>query len=174
MNRHIIILLLPFTLLACRQSKEELIAKRWKAVSVESPKLDEEIRRQRTFVDTIGANNTPEVNEAQYGVRNMDSMRQVMKQQLELVIARQKESMVNTWLDFHKDGTVIVNFGDRPDTVSWYFEDDGALMLDEMKQKGTGSKIRMEVITLEKEKLQLRFDENGFSSTASFVPAPKS
>lgn len=162
-------LLLTFT--ACKESKKDLISRKWHATSVESPVLDEEVAQQRRFFDTVGKSGTPEENQQRYGVRNMDSMRRELHIQLDSMIALQKASMTQTWMDFKKEGTVIADFGNGADTVSWYFEDDGSLILDEMKKKGTGSKIKMEVIHLSKEKLQLRFNENGFSSTASFEPA---
>ncbi|RYG51579.1 MAG: hypothetical protein EOO01_08240 [Chitinophagaceae bacterium] len=170
--RHILYFTLLLTAAAsCKPSKEELILKKWAATKVESPMLEKQIDEQKMFIDTIGTTTSADQNEKLYGVRNMDSMRVEMRKQLDLITGQQKEAIKNTWLHFNKDGTVAVNFGSSPDTVSWYFEDDSTLMLDEMKLKGTGSKIRMNVVKLQKDSLQLRFDENGFSSLATFQPA---
>jgi hypothetical protein len=54
--------------------------------------------------------------------------------------------------------------------VKWYFDDDGNIIMDEMAHKGAGSKIKMELVKLEDTILQLRFNENGFSSLATFRP----
>ncbi len=147
-----------------------MIAKKWKAVSLESPQLDQMIAEQRNFIDTVGKSTDAATNEALYGIRNMDSMRTMLKIQLDSFLAMQETTLNNTWLDFNKDGVVATNFGTSPDTVNWYFDDEGNLMLDEMQKKGAGSKIKMEVMKLEENVLQLRFNENGFSSTATFKP----
>ncbi len=162
---------LATTFAACKQSKEELIARRWQAVALESPMMDEQIRMQREFLDTVGTSTDAATNEVLYGVRNMDSMRQWMKTQFDSIILEQKSAIANTWLNFSKEGTVVSSFGSAPDTVSWYFDDEGALILDELKHKGAGSKVKMEVVKLDEDSLKLRFNENGFSSTAILIPA---
>jgi hypothetical protein len=156
---------------ACKKTPEEKITKKWVAVSVENPELDQQVAQSRIFFDTVGKSTSPEANEQLYGARNMDSMRLVLKGQLDSFLAMQQYTLKNTWLDFNKKGTVAANFGTEPDTVKWYFDDEGNLMLDEMEQKGTGSKIKMEVVKLEDTVLKLRFSENGFSSLATFRPA---
>jgi hypothetical protein len=155
---------------SCKESKEDLIARKWQAISLESPMLDKQIAEERRFIDTVGTNTDAATNERLYGVRNMDSMRQWMHAQMDSFVYTQQQTIQNTWLDFNKNGTVAANFGTEPDTVSWYFNEEGALMLDEMKHTGSGSKIKMDVVKLEKELLQLRFEENGYSSTATFKP----
>jgi hypothetical protein len=64
---------------------------------------------------------------------------------------------------------VATNFGEEQDTINWYLDDEGVLVFDEMKKKGGGSKINMEIVKLEKDSLHLRFSENGYSSTAIFI-----
>jgi len=90
--------------------------------------------------------------------------------QLDSFIAMQDRTTQNTWLEFNKNGTAVASFGSEPDTVKWYFDDDDNLILDELAQKGAGSKINMDVVKLEDTVLQLRFTENGFSSIATFHP----
>jgi hypothetical protein len=167
-----IYLLLPILLLSsCQPSKEKRITRKWQAIRIESPQLEEMIRQQRNFIDTVGRSTDPASNEMLYGVRNLDSMRIYLNTQLDSFLNMQQIAINNTWLDFRKDGTVITNFDFQTDTVKWYFDDDGNLMLDEMKQKGTGSKIKMEVVKLEDTILHLLFKENDFSSTAVFKPS---
>lgn len=171
MNKQILaIAILCCIMASCKQSNNELITRKWQAVSVKSGMLDNQIKEERNFIDTIGTSTTPAQNLVLYGVRNMDSMRKLMHKNLDSTIASQEETIKDTWLLFDKNGTVVTHFGSEPDTVSWYFDDEGALMLDEMKHKGTGSKIKMNVLKLTDQELQLQFEENGFSSTASFIP----
>lgn len=168
-KKHLLLLIAPMLLFSCKPSKKELITRKWQAVGVQSGMLDNEIKEERHFIDTIGTTTSPAQNLELYGVSNMDSMRKLMHKSLDSTIASQEETIKNTWLLFDKNGTVVTHFGAEPDTVAWYFDDDGALMLDEMKHKGAGSKIKMNVLKLTDKELQLQFEENGFSSTASFV-----
>ncbi len=157
-------------LYSCKQSKEDIITRKWQAVKVENPELEQQITDSRVFFDTVGKSTDAATNELLYGVRNMDSMRIVLKTQLDSFLAMQQQTVQNTWLHFNRNGTVAAAFGTDPDTVKWYFDDEGNLMLDELEQKGAGSKIKMEVVKLEDTVLHLRFNENGFSSTAVFHP----
>ena len=100
----------------------------------------------------------------------MDSMRAILKMQLDSFLSMQDQTVKNTWLHFMNNGTVATAFGTTPDTIKWYFDDEGNLMLDELTNKGAGSKVKMEVVSLQDTMLQLRFNENGFSSIATFKP----
>lgn len=170
MNKILPILAILVIIASCKPKKEDIIAKKWVAVSVESPELEHDMAQLRGFIDTVGTSTDANENEMLYGVRNMDSMRNHLRKDLDSAVEMQKTSIKNTWLDFGKDGKLAANFGTGVDTVKWYFDDEGNLMLDEMAQKGAGSKIRMEVVKLEDTILQLRFKENGFSSLATFIP----
>ena len=66
-----------------------------------------------------------------------------------------------------------MNFSGQVDSTKWYFDDEGALILDEMKMKGAGSKLKMDVIQLEDNILKLRFTEDGLTSTVTFEPQKK-
>ena len=172
MTRLLLLVVITSFFISCKPSNEELISRKWVAVAIDNPELTpERIAETRYFFDTVGKSTSPEVNEQLYGVRNMDSLREILKYQLEGELATQEAIVQHTWMDFHKDGRVAANFGtEKADTVNWYFE-EGNLFLDEMKYKGSGSKIKMEVLKLDKETLQIRFNENGFTSTATFKPA---
>jgi hypothetical protein len=158
---------------ACKQSREDTISKKWQAAKVENPDLEKQIAASKVFFDTVGRNTNADANEQLYGVRNMDSMRQVLNEQLDSFVAMQEHTVQNTWMDFKKDSVLIADFGNGADTVTWYFNEDGDLMIDEMAAKGTGDVIKMQVLQLEDTLLKVKFTENGFSSTASFHPADK-
>lgn len=154
---------------ACKPSKQKMLMGKWQAVSMSSPQLEQEIADTKAFMDTVGKSTTPDENELLYGVRNMDSMRIFMKEQLNETLLHQEQLIQNTSLDFYSKTEVASNFGSGQDTIGWYIDDDGALILDEMKKKGAGSKITMEIAQLDQDSLQLRFNENGYSSTATFI-----
>jgi hypothetical protein len=158
---------------ACNQSRQGKISKKWKATKVENPELEKQVAESRIFFDTVGRSTDAAANEQLYGVRNMDSMRAVLKEQLDSFVAMQEHAVQNTWMDFKKDSLLIADFGNGTDTVKWYFNEDGDLMLDEMAAKGTGDVIKMQVLQLDDTLLKVKFTENGFSSIASFHPQSK-
>jgi len=158
---------------SCKPSKEQMILKKWQAVSVESPGMEKMIEESRSFYDTIGKSTSRAQNLAIYGVSNMDSFRTILMAQLDSLVNQQNQTVQNTWLEFMRDSTVAAAFGSAPDTIKWYFDDEGNLMLDEMEQKGTGSRIKMEVLKLEDSVLQLRFVESNFTSVATFKPVAR-
>ncbi|MCD6064382.1 MAG: hypothetical protein K0R82_2293 [Flavipsychrobacter sp.] len=170
-----LLLLVPIVVIfaACKDKKEEKITKKWQAVALESPTMDQMIADQAAFLDTFGKNTTPKQNDSLYGTQNVDSMRESLRLQLNDFKSMQEHSVKNTWFHFMKDGKAMMNFSGQPDSTNWYFDEEGALILDEMKMKGTGNKIKMDVVQLEDTVLKLRFTENGMTSTVTFHPTEK-
>jgi|SRR5690606_26667944 len=171
MKKQVLILFCGLLFGACKPSKKDLITKKWQAISVESQEVQNSIEQSKIFFDTVGKTTDAATNMELYGVANMDSMREVLKKQLDDFVENQKETVKNTWLDFRKDSILIASFGTGPDTVKWYFDDEGNLIMDEMAQKGSGSILKMDILKLEDSVLQLQFKENDFSSIATFRPA---
>lgn len=155
---------------ACKKSKKDLLSKKWQATSLSSPQMDRVIAEQEHFIDTFGINTDPGMYDSLYGTRNIDSLRISLQSQLKDYKAMQEHALKNTWFDFRKDGTVVMNFSGQSDSTKWYFDDKNELILDEMKLKGTGEKIRMIVEKLEDTALILQFNEGGMSSSITFHP----
>lgn len=170
-----ILLAVPLLLFiaSCEKKKEDKIAKKWQAVDLESPQMDQMIADQKHFLDTFGKNTTPQQNDSMYGTRNIDSMRASLSQQLDDFIGMQEHSVKNTWFQFRKDGIALMNFSGQTDSTKWYFDENGTLILDEQKLKGSGNKIKMDVVKLEDTVLKLRFTEDQMTSTVTFRPAEK-
>jgi len=157
-------------LASCTSSHNKQLLGKWKAIQMESPRLNQEIQDAQLFIDTVGKSTTATQNKELYGVENMDSVREIMKEQIDLTLKEQKRMIDSTWLNFLPNGIVASNFGaPKPDTINWYLDEEGALILDEMKMKGAGDKVVMEIVTLKEDTLRLRFNENGYSSTATFI-----
>lgn len=173
MKRLLLIAPLVLFMVSCKETKEDKIAKKWQAITLENPMMDQMVKKQEVFLDSFGKNTSPQQNDSLYGTRNVDSMRESLKNQLSDFRAMQEHAVKNTWFDFRKDGTALMNFSGQPDSTKWYFDDEGALILDEMKMKGTGSKLKMDVIQLEDTLLKLRFTEDGMTSTVTFLPQKK-
>jgi hypothetical protein len=170
-----LLLILPFTIFffSCEQSKEKTIAKKWQAIKLDNPEMAEMIKDQEMFLDTFGQSTDPTANMANYGVQNIDSMRESLKMQLDDFKAMQEHAVKNTWFDFRGDGVAVMNFSGQVDSTNWYFDEEGALILDEMKLKGAGNKIVMQVVELKNDLLKLKFTEDNMTSTVTFQPDKK-
>jgi hypothetical protein len=169
MKRLLALTFLPVLIFSCKPSKEKMMEGRWQATHLENPTLDAQVAQLKAFLDTVGNNTTPEQNEVLYGVKNIDSLKQIQLAQIVRGLQEQAKELQNTFLNFQADGKVIYSFGSKPDTACWYFEGEQNLVLDEKKLKGVGNIVKMEIITLTKEQLQLRFQEHEMSSTATFI-----
>ncbi|HEY1031533.1 MAG TPA: hypothetical protein VGD89_07160 [Flavipsychrobacter sp.] len=172
-NKSLWLLALPLVLFSCKAKKEDMLAKRWVAVSVENPQLDAQINEQQVFLDTFGKNSDAATNLAIYGITNIDSARESLRAQLNDYKAMQQHAVENTWFHFRKDGIVQMNFSGQIDSTKWYFEEDSLLVLDEQKLKGAGTILKMDVIQLTDTSLKLKFNENGMNSTVLFHPDKK-
>jgi hypothetical protein len=164
--------LLPLILVAtaCKEKKEDMMAKKWQAVKLSNPQMDQMIKDQEVFLDTFGRTGDATTNLATYGISNVDSMRESLQMQLNDFKAMQDHSVKNTWFNFRKDGVAIMNFSGQLDSTNWYFDDENKLILDEMKLKGAGNKIIMEVVELKETMLTLKFTEDGMTSVVTFAP----
>jgi len=169
MKQLIIPVLLAATLLsACGNSKEKMLTGKWQAVKLDNAELEKQIEESRRVMDTIGSHTTPEMNRQLYGESNIDSLKAMISAQIDESKLMQQYFLDHTSFEFRKDKVAVLVFGGEPDSANWYFDDEGALVLDDMKLKGSGDKTKMEVVSLTDSTLQLRYTENGITSVASF------
>lgn len=166
-RRSLALLSLCTLLFSCKAKKEELLPGKWKATAIENPEMERIVREQQEFIDTVGRQSGPEVAVA-YGFSNVEELKKALVADLEQFKAAKQEELNKTWFEFRKDGVAMIDFGSGTDSANWYFDEDGALILDEMKLKGSGSKLVMQVDTLTSERLQLGYDEDGVRSTVKF------
>ena len=157
-------------LFSCKQAKEKLIQRKWQAITLESPQMDAVLKENELFIDTFGTHTDDSTNMIIYGTTNIDSVRQSLRAQFNDYKAMQAHAVKNTWFHFRKDGMVTMNFSGQPDSTLWYFDNEGVLVLDEMRLKGTGNRIKMNVKTLTEDTLKLTFNEDSVASTVTFIP----
>ncbi len=153
------------------QDKKELLTRKWQAISLESPGLDSMMAEQRRFLDTFGRSNTDEQNIAMYGFSNIDSARDMLKNEMTEYLAMQDHAIKNTWFEFRKDSIVIMNFSGQVDSTKWLINEEGALVLEEPAGGSKEEKIKMDILSLSDSGLTLRMNEQGMSSTVVFKPA---
>lgn len=173
MKKTILVIALPFVLTACKQSKEEMLSKKWQAISVDNKQQDAYFTEQEKFLDTFGKSTDAATNIAIYGFSNVDSARESLKAQLKDYRAMQQHAIENTIFDFDPKGTAIMNFSGQMDTVTWSINKEGKLELSEKAKSNEASKITMDILGLTETELKLKFTDNGGTSTVTFKPSVK-
>ncbi len=168
------LLLLSVILLAsCKQKREDIIARKWQETAIQNAQMDEVMHSQQAFIDTVGSHTDAATNLQAYGVTNIDSFRLLMQANMDSFKAVQKRVVASTQFDFRREGIVYIHTEEGLDSAAWSFEEDGLLLLDEQKLKGSGSQLHIEVVTLTDTLLNLKFKENTSTSNALFKPAKK-
>jgi len=142
----------------------------WHAVRLFDPELDEMVQKQQQFIDTVGKSTTPAANDALYGFHNMDSIKIVLQKQLDSFKVIQKQNLDNTYFNFKKNGQAILTFNGSSATTKWYFDDQGTLMLDELKEEGVRVSVKMIVQHLSDTDLKIKLVEKDVSSVVTFHP----
>ncbi|MBS1616567.1 MAG: hypothetical protein JST06_10675 [Bacteroidetes bacterium] len=152
---------------SCQPSQKKRIIGLWQETSVKNPEMDSAYDQQRMFLDTVGSQTDSLANFRLYGTNNIDTFKKYQRANLDAFKEAQEKAISETWFDFHPDSMVYLHSLDGLDSAKWYFEDQ-ALILDEQKLKGGGSRIRMEVLNLNDTLLTLHFREKYLNSITSF------
>lgn len=148
-----------------------MLTRKWQEVSIDNPTMQSAIDEQERFIDTLGAHTSPEDNQHLYGIRDLDSLKRELSGQVNAYHIEQQRIIDSTWFLFRKDGIVLLNSDEGVDSASWYLDEDKNLILDEMKLKGTGSTITMQILELTDTSLRLSFTQDNATSTVRFRPA---
>lgn len=160
-------------LFACKPDKKLLLERTWRAKFLNNPQMNEILTNGQKFIDTVGTHTNAETNKDLYGTTNLDSLKKALQVQMDSVVAMQQRAVEETVFTFRKDGIAVIKFNGSEDSTKWYFDENGAIILDENKQKGSGDKIKMEIVSISDTALQLNFQENGVNSVVTFHPDKK-
>lgn len=147
-----------------------MLVRNWHAVLLDNPQMEDMLAQQRTFIDTVGRTTDAAANLQLYGTANIDSLKQALVLQLDSFVAIQKYALDNTWFNFKKNGTAVLTFNGAVDSTSWHFDEEGALILDELRSQSSADKLKMIVVQLNDTVLKLRFSENNVNSVVTFHP----
>ena len=170
MKNTFLLVFLALGLASCGDQKKDLITGKWQAISLENEQLDKDLAEKEKCMDTVGQHTTPEMNMALYGMPNVDTIKSIIRAQIDEARMVQQYTLEHTIFEFRKDKVAVLSFGSHPDSANWYFDDEGALILDDMAMKGAGDKTKMDIVTLSDTLLKLRYTEDGITSTATFKP----
>ncbi|MBA3827408.1 MAG: hypothetical protein H0X33_00575 [Taibaiella sp.] len=158
---------------SCQRDKREMLVQNWHAVALDNPQMNVLVAQQQQFIDTVGKGTDVATNLATYGTTNMDSFKKDLQIQLDSFKMLQQQTLTDTWFNFKKNGTAILTFNGVDNKSKWYFDDEGNLILDEIKEKSTSDHLKMNMIELNDTLLKLKFTQQGQESIVTFVPGKK-
>ncbi len=175
MKYHKLALAALLGLAACKEpSTEDRLLGKWQQTEVINPQLDQAVRDQKEFADTIGTSTSPEENLRMYGVANTDSLKQSLLRGIDSFRLQRDEALRTTSYEFLKGGKMYIRTMGEIDSAAWAIEEDGALVLDEGKLKGgDGLHLRFDILTLNDSTLKLQYNEKFLSSTTVFRSVKK-
>jgi hypothetical protein len=170
MNRLILFLILTLLFFSCKEDKRSTIVGTWRAVEFENSDIDSFFIKSKLFIDSMGGTQDPEINVRLYGTTNMDSLREVMRQQYDSAWAVQRRAVTNTVFKFRDDSVAVLSFNGGIDSGKWFFKNERTLMIDPSNKAEAAEKVEMEVLALSDTVLRLRLMEENSSSTVTFRP----
>lgn len=173
MKRILSILLVSTVAVSCQSGKDTQIVGKWQAIATEDPQLDKMIAEQNNFLDTFGSNTTDEQNLEIYGFTNIDSAKNLLRKEMGDYVAMQEDAIKKTTFEFRKDSIAILNFSGQLDSSKWSMNEEGHLLLSEMKNPEQ-TKIEMEIVTLNDTMLKVKLLGQGQQgSSVVFKPYGK-
>jgi len=168
-----LLLFLPLILLSCKQDKKAMLERTWRAAALNNPQMNDIVMNGQTFIDTVGSHTNADANVDLYGTNNIDSLKKGLQLQLDSLKTDQLNTVQQTVFTFRKDGVAMISFNGNTDSSKWYLDDQGNIVLDELKEKGAGDIIKMRIESLTDTALLLNFEENGTNSVVTFHPDKK-
>ncbi len=160
-------------LYSCKPHHKYTIEKTWYATALESREMDSILIQGQQFIDSMGSGTTPEQNVQLYGSNNLDSIKKILKVQLDSIRIMKNAALESTIFQFRMDSVALLSFSGRTDSMKWTRDTDSSLLLSPLGLTGTLDEIKMTIIELNDSLLRLRFLENGASSIVSFKPQAK-
>jgi len=146
-----------------------MLVRKWRAVKMQSPLVDSVYKANRSYIDTLGKASSPEANLEIYGTANMDSVRRLLRHELDSTMADKMKSVKNTTFNFRKDNILVLSFDGQVDSCKWQFDAKGKLVFTSID--GTDdNNMDMQVLTLTEAEMKLKFIEDNSYSIVTFHP----
>lgn len=142
------------------------MCKKWKSVTVLNSSMNKNIQGMRNYIDTVG-------NEDIFLKKsiNVDSLKKELQAQLDLAIEEQKVSQENAIMDFKKNGMVYSYTIQGVDSAKYIVNEENEIEIDDRELKGYGELIRMKIIKISADTLQLRMVDYGDTTFVTMIPA---
>lgn len=127
--------------------------------------MDAEIVSMQTYIDTIG-----NADAALRKQINIDSLKLILKAELDRAIKDQQISLENTLMEFKPNGVIYTTSIQGTDSAMYSLDDENNIVIEEAKLKGYGETIKFEILTLNKDSLRLKMIDYGDTSFVSMIP----
>jgi hypothetical protein len=159
-----------FLLFACARPNKELIIGTWQGTELQNAAIDNFFSLSQKVIDTMGKAHDAATNLALYGVANMDSLRQVFQLKHDSAYTAHINKVKNTMFRFLSNKTAYLIFGNnfQIDTAKWNFDDEGALVFEDLAAGSGNAMKRMQVMTLNDTALKLKISNGGDTSIITF------
>lgn len=151
-------------LTACKDSKTDLLCKKWKTVALQNTKMEQEMKFMEQYVDTIGQND-PELRSSV----NLDSAKMLIKEEMQRSVLEQKQAIENTLMEFKTNGIAYTTSIDGVDSAMFSIENN-FIKIDEAKLKGVGETMTFEILSLSKDTLKMQLVDYGDTSVVVMIP----
>ena len=163
-------ILFSLVLLSFTIDKKTMLIRKWRAAKMQSPQVDSVYKANVIYIDTLGKHSDAATNLEMYGTTNMDSIRHLLRHELDSTMAEKMRSVKNTIFNFRKDSILVLSFGGQEDSCKWHFDTKGRLVFTAIDGEDDGSNMDMEVLTLTETEMKLKFTEDGSYSIVTFYP----
>ncbi len=163
-NISLAIVLVSSCLVACKESSKDILCKKWKTISIQNKKMDEEIAFMKTYIDTLGAQD-PELGKT----INLDSVKMMLNAEFQQSMKDQQTALENTIMEFKTNGVSYTTSIDGLDSAMYSIEGQ-FIKFDEAKLKGHGETMTFEILKLDNDTLRVKLIDYGDTSIATMVP----
>ena len=154
--------------------RKKMLIRTWHAVKLQSPQLDSFFKSNKTFIDTMGRHSDADTKMQLYGTTNMDSMRLVLRSQLDSFMSAQMRSVKSTIFTFRKDSVALLAFDAMTDSCKWYLDKAGKLMLTPINENDQlFSNLNIQLVSLTESAMKLKFIEDDGYTIVTFLPKIK-
>ena len=163
-------LVLILAIAACNHSKKDRIVGTWRGTKLENTRIDSFFIKSQQLIDTLGKYNDPDRNYELYGTSNMDSVRRALQGQRDSALTVQNAKVTKTVFIFASDKNAYITFDDHltTDTAHWNFDDEGALLLEDISTGGGHAVKKLTVLQLTDSVFQVQIWSNDDSSKITF------
>jgi hypothetical protein len=163
---HLFLIIFYFStyLFSCKTNENKHLYQKWKSVSLQNNKMDDEIKKMQDYIDTVG-NLDKEIGKA----TDIHLLKAELKADMEKGIAEQKQALENTLMEFTQNNMMISTSIDGVDSVMFEIEEN-TIKLDDAKLKGYGESMTFTILKLSKDSLRLQLVDYGDTSIINMIP----
>lgn len=158
------IILTTLLCIGCGGNKHKNLEAKWKSAFLQNTKMDADISAMRAYIDTVGNQDV-----ALRKQLNVDSLKNMLRAELENAMTEQRISLENTTMEFLPNGMVYTTSVSGVDSAMYEVEEN-MIVIDESKLKGYGETLKLEILKLTKDTLQVKMVDYGDTSMVVMVP----